>query len=90
MQLAKINRGREKIKASKKAQLSAEMVILLVIIVAIIAIVASNLFSGAKQASSTFENKVAQITSNINSTCMTDFDCQQGEKCVEGKCQSTS
>ena len=60
-----------------KGQISAEMVILLVIIIAVVALVASNLFSGAKKASTTFEEKVGGLTESINNTCFTDIECQE-------------
>ncbi|RME79973.1 MAG: class III signal peptide-containing protein [Methanobacteriota archaeon] len=71
-----------------RGQISAEMVILLVIIIAVVAIVASNLFSGTKTASTAFKNKVESVAGNINSTCFTDVDCGEGSSCVDGKCTS--
>ena len=74
-------------KGVVKGQLSAEMVILLVVVIAVIAIVASNLFKGAKTASHGFENKVSNMTANMNQTCFTDMDCPSGQSCVDGRCQ---
>jgi FtsZ-interacting cell division protein ZipA len=72
----------------KKAQLSAEMILLVVIIIAIIAIVASNLFSTAKKTSDVFERKVENLTKNVESMCITDLDCNEGERCVDGICKN--
>ena len=70
-----------------RGQLSAEMVILLVVIIAVIAVVASNLFKGAKTAGTGFSNESQKLTKNLEKVCFTDLDCPQGKKCVNGVCQ---
>ncbi len=69
-----------------KAQISAEMIILLVALLALVALVANNLINAGKTASNAVVTKTNKIADTIQNTCIVDSDCDSGT-CVNGTCQ---
>lgn len=69
-----------------KAQISAEMILLLVVLLAVVALVATNLMSSAKKASSAVENSTEKIVQGLSNTCVSDEQCPSG-RCVNGFCE---
>lgn len=81
-----------------KAQLSAEMLILIVVVLAVIALVGAQLLSTAKEGgktidtgSSTIFNKTLEgVKSGDGEPCdinKNDEDCKLGYKCVDYECK---
>ena len=70
-----------------KAQVSAEMILLLVVLLAVVALVASNLMTTSEKAGETFTNSSNKIIEGASNTCVMDEQCQEGEKCINGICK---
>ena len=70
-----------------KAQLSAEMILLLVVLLAIVALVASNLMSSSEKAGEAFTNSSNKIIEGSSKTCIMDEQCGEGERCINGLCR---
>jgi uncharacterized protein (UPF0333 family) len=79
-----------------RAQLSAEMLILIVVVLAVIALVASQLFSTVKKGSETVGNQTTvifwkaqeEMKSKEGEACKDDSDCKSGLRCFENVCVS--
>ena len=70
-----------------KAQLSAEMILLLVVLLAVVALVASNLMSSSEKASEAFTNSTNKVIDATSKTCVMDEQCGEDEKCINGLCR---
>lgn len=79
-----------------RAQLSAEMLILIVVVLAVIALVASQLLKTAKVSSEKVENQSESIfwkaeqetKSKEGEPCKDDADCKIGLQCVNNVCEN--
>ena len=70
-----------------KAQLSAEMILLLVVLLAVVAMVASNLMNSSEKASEAFTNSTDKVIDATSKTCVMDEQCSENERCVNGLCK---
>ena len=70
-----------------KAQISAEMILLLVVLLAVVALVASNLMSSSEKAGEAFANSSNKIIEGASRTCVVDDQCETGEQCINGLCK---
>ena len=70
-----------------KAQISAEMILLLVVLLAIVALVANNLMSASQKGGEAVQGAANKVIEGANMTCVNDAQCPQGMECVEGICQ---
>ena len=78
-----------------RAQLSAEMLILIVVVLAVIALVASQLFGTAKKGGEKVENQTEtifwkseqMIKSNEGEPCKDDEDCKTPLQCINNICE---
>ncbi len=71
-----------------RAQLSAEMILIMVVLLAVVAIVASNLMSSSEKAGETFSNTSNKVIEGAAKSCVLDEQCDAGEKCINGRCVS--
>ena len=71
-----------------RAQLSAEMLILIVVILAIVALVASQLTKSTQKTSASIENQSNIITKRSEEALRADAGayCEKDEHCLSNKC----
>lgn len=69
-----------------KAQISAEMILLMVVLLAVVAIVASNLLQSTEKASQAVESSSSKVIEGVSDICVKDEQCASGQ-CVNGICK---